>query len=138
MLENIFFSHKDIIKVLQSESPVKGKRQLEPFKKLLADKKLPFSIIEDHEATELESEVHKTEGDLWVCLEGEAEFVYGGEMIEPWTREGYKGNEIAGKGLRGGTTISFKPGDWLWIPPGQPHMHTAKNTVRMAIIKIRS
>ena len=32
----------------------------------------------------------------------------------------------------------LKQGDWLWIPAGEPHQHSATGTARLVIIKIPS
>src|SRR3989344_2639985 len=65
--------------------PGQGKRLLEPLKALAQASGLPMNILEDHEVSN-EAEVHRHEGDLWYCLEGEATFVYGGRMVNPETR----------------------------------------------------
>ena len=92
--------------------------------------------MEDHEVSEAEAEVHKHEADLWIGLEGKAEFIYGGELVEPWIREGTHSNELGGEDIKGGTKVVLKAGDILYIPAGQPHMHTSSKTARMLIIKI--
>ena len=55
---------------------------LEPLKSLASEHGLPFKILEDHEVVN-EAEIHRICGDLWYCLEGEATFIHGGELIEP-------------------------------------------------------
>ena len=124
-----------IVKALK-QKPVQGKRHLEPFKKWMLAKKLPFSILEDSEVPGAEPELHKHEGDLWCCLEGTVKFVIGGKIVKPFVRKGYNGNEMGGEKIVGGKAIFLKPGDWLWIPPTHPHMHTCSETARMIIIKI--
>jgi len=127
---------EEIEKILKNTAPVAGKKMLEPFKSSFK-KELPFGIIEDFEYQKIEAEVHKHEGDLWLGLEGEVEFICGGELVESWVKDGAGGNELGGKDIKGGEKVVLKPGDWLWIPPGEPHMHTAEFG-RMVIIKIRS
>lgn len=126
-------SRGEVEKILKNTAPVAGKKMLEPFKSWFR-KELPFGIMEDFEFEKSDAEVHKLEGDLWLCLEGEVEFICGGELVESWVKDA-KGNELGGKGIRGGSKTLLKPGDWLWIPSGEPHLHTAKFG-RMAIIKI--
>lgn len=120
--------------------PTQGKKLLEPLKSLAAANKLPFNILEDKEVLNNEAEVHKHEGDLWLCLEGEVKFTYGGELVEPWVKklpDGTTDNrEWKAKEIRGGTESILKPGDWLWIPAGQPHQHICGGLARLAIIKI--
>ncbi len=117
-----------------------GKKLLEPLKSLAAANKLPFNILEDKEVLNNEAEVHKHEGDLWFCLEGEVKFIYGGEMVDPWVKKNADGtenpNEIKAKEIKNGVESILKPGDWLWIPAGQPHQHFCAGTARLVIIKI--
>ena len=119
--------------------PTHGKRLLDPLKKLAHESGFPVNILEDM-AVSNEAEVHRHEGDLWQCLEGEVTFVYGGEMIRPWAKKLVDGSmddrEIKAAEISDGTEILMKPGDWLWIPAGQPHSHRAEKTARLVIIKI--
>ena len=135
----VYISKGEIDKSL-SNIPVKGKRLLEPIKALSARTKTPLNILEDHQILDNEAEVHKQEGDLWQCLEGEVNFIYGGEMVNPWVKKNADGtenpNEIKAKEIKNGTEIVLRPGDWLWIPPGEPHQHNCAGTARLAIIKI--
>lgn len=130
---------KEAIDKALASTPVQGKRVLEPINSLVSQG-LPFNIIEDHKVSGSEAEVHKTEGDLWCCLEGEIEFTYGGELIDEEFRKNPDGsdnlNELKGTGINNGTKTTLKQGDWLWIPPGQPHQHDASKTGRLVIIKI--
>ncbi len=116
-----------------------GKRLLEPLKSRALAEQLPVNILEDREVFN-EAEVHRHEGDLWQCLEGEVSFVYGGEMVAPWAKKlpdgGMDDREIKAKEISGGTEVTLYPGDWLWIPAGQPHSHRTDKTARLAIIKI--
>ena len=85
-------------------------------------------------------EVHRHEGDLWQCLEGEVTFVYGGELVEPEMQKRADASvnefEIKGSAIANGTEIVLTPGDWLWIPAGQPHLHRTEGTAHLVIIKI--
>ncbi|OGY63546.1 MAG: hypothetical protein A3I89_02085 [Candidatus Harrisonbacteria bacterium RIFCSPLOWO2_02_FULL_41_11] len=125
---------EEINKFLERE-PVVGKKMLEPLRTLVLAKELPFGIVEDFEVKESEAEVHKHEGDLWLCLEGEVEFTCGGELVESWIRDGSNGNELGGKDIKNGQKVVLKSGDWLWIPPGEPHLHRAK-LARMVVVKV--
>ncbi|MEK9186124.1 MAG: hypothetical protein AAB885_00905 [Patescibacteria group bacterium] len=120
--------------------PTQGKKLLEPLKSLAAANKLPFNVLEDHEVLSNEAEIHQHEGDLWLCLEGEVKFIYGGELVEPWFKKLPDGTEdkreVKAKEIKGGTESILKPGDWLWIPAGQSHQHLCEKTARLVIIKI--
>lgn len=129
-------SHK-LIKQTLANKPFQGKHHLEPLRKLVLAKNLPFSLLEDHAITETESEIHLHEHDLWHCLGGEATFTCGGKLIKPWVRKGSAGKELGGHGIKNGTKVKIQAGDWLWIPAGQPHQHIAAKTARMMIIKIK-
>lgn len=122
--------------------PVVGKKLLEPLKSFSTVSNLPFNILEDANLLENDAEVHKREGDLWFCLEGEVKFIYGGELVESWTVKNSDGtlneNEIKAKEIKSGTEAVLKPGDWLWIPAGQPHKHLCPGITRLVIIKIPS
>ncbi|HEY4499729.1 MAG TPA: cupin domain-containing protein [Candidatus Paceibacterota bacterium] len=137
MKKSFLFTQSELQELL-NQKPVSGKHHLEPLKSLFLNKEIPFSVIEDFNVQEMKSEIHRQAGDFWICMEGEAEFTYGGELIKPQEIPGNDGNEISGDGISGGTTILLKVGDTLWIPPGEPHMHRNKegSTVRLLIIKV--
>lgn len=130
---------KEEIAETLASAPAQGKRLLEPLKSRALAEKLPFNILEDTEVSN-EAEAHRHEGDFWYCLEGEVTFVYGGELVEPWAKQlpegGTDDREIKAKEIVSGTEAVLKPGDWLWIPAGQPHSHRAAGTARLVIIKI--
>ena len=123
---------KEEIDKTLATAPTQGKKLLEPLKSLAGGNKLPFNILEDKEVLNNEAEVHKHEGDLWLCFEGEVKFIYGGEMVDPWVKKNTDGtenpNEIKAKEIKNGTETVLKTGDWLWIPAGQPHQHNCSGT----------
>ena len=136
---NVVFITKAQIDKTLDQKPIKGKRLLEPLKTFAAEYKLPFNILEDIEILNA-PETHMHEADLWGCLEGEVEFVYGGEMINPEFQKNPDGtenkNEITGKEIRGGKKVTLHLGDWLYIEAGEPHQHSCSHAARMIIIKI--
>src|SRR3989344_3325930 len=87
----------------------KGKRLIEPFKTYALENNLPFKILEDCEVLDNEAEVHKEEVDLWLCLEGEARFIYGGEMLDPRPHKNKDGEinekEWKAKEISGGAEV---------------------------------
>ncbi len=120
-----------------SSSPVK--KLIEPIKAFSAENKIPFNILEDVNINN-DAEIHKHEADIWYCLDGEVTFVYGGELVDPWVKKNADGTvddrEWKGKTIKNGTEVILKPGDWLWIPAGQPHQHMTNTRARLVIIKI--
>lgn len=137
-MKSVFVQKKLIDDTLASRNPDAGKRLLEPLRTFAAENKLPVNILEDKDVLQNEAEVHRYEGDLWHCVEGEITFVCGGEMVEPWAKKladsGIDDREIKAKEIVNGSEIIMRPGDWLWIPAGEPHTH--RGTGRLFIIKI--
>lgn len=138
MVKSVVISKLKVEETLQS-IPAQGKRLLEPLKSFAVAQRLPLNILEDKEVVN-DAEVHVQEADLWHCLLGEVEFIYGGEMVEPWFGKNSDGsenkNELKSKEIKGGAKSILRPGDWLYIPAGEPHQHSCKGTARMIIIKI--
>lgn len=137
-MKTIYVPKEDIGATLD-KPPVKGKNLLEPFRTFALENKLPFSILEDT-AVSNDAEVHAREGDLWFGLEGEATFLCGGELVEPKYRLNADGTENKDEAyspkIKDGVEFIVRAGDWLWIPAGEPHQHSAKQTARLVIIKI--
>src|SRR3989344_4059431 len=138
-LQPCIFVPKSKIDETLTQAPSQGKRLLEPLKAIAVETKFPLNILEDKEISN-EADVHRHEGDLWYCLEGEVTFIYGGAMMQPWAKQlpngGTDDREIKAKEIANGTEVLMHPGDWLWIPAGQPHTHRTDKTARLAIIKI--
>ena len=131
---------EEVKKSLES-IPVQGKKLLEPLKSIATQHDLPFNILEDKDVSDNLAEVHAIDGDLWLCLEGEAVFTLGGEFVDPYEvkrRDGVSDSrELKAKKIQGGTNTVLKSGDYLWIPPGVPHVHNVPTGVaRLVIIKI--
>lgn len=133
------FVPRDLVDKTLTTAPTQGKKLLEPLKRFGFENGLPFNILEDVEVKN-EAEVHRHEGDLWHCLEGEVTFVYGGRMVKPWAKklpqDKIDDREIKANEIADGTHVVMKPGDWLWIPAGQPHQHWTNGLARLVIIKI--
>ena len=138
MAKAVIVRKEKILQTLSAQASP-GKRLLEPFKSFAEANRLPLNILEDKEINN-EAEVHKFEGDLWHCLEGEVTFNHGGELADPVFSKNADGttneNELSAKEISGGEKITVKQGDWFWIPPGVPHQHTCIGTARLIIIKI--
>lgn len=132
------FIPRALVKEALARKPEKGKRNLPPFDLFAKENKLPLNILEDVEFVG-NVEVHRHEADLWLCLEGEAVFTVGGvsDAAPKKNKDGsFNDLELRGAVITGGDTHTLKEGDWLWIPAGQPHMHEAKSTARLAVIKV--
>lgn len=65
-----------------------------------------------------QAEIHLRETDVIYVLEGEAEFVTGGQVVEAVnTAPG----EIRGPSIEGGKSRRLRPGDVIVVPPNTPH-----------------
>ena len=83
-----------------------------------------------------EVEIHEHWIDYMVIQQGEAEFTSGG------TASGMRDTgpgEKRGGSITGGTTVSIKPGDFVMVPAGQPHLTMIKGSgpFRAVIVKVR-
>lgn len=83
------------------------------------------------------AEIHKTLHDLFFCIGGEIQFVCGGELVGPVTKEGGE-NELRSREIKGGTEFTLNPGDWLFIPAGTAHKNGCAGTSRLMVVKIPS
>lgn len=116
-----------------------GKHLLEPFKSASGN---PAIYLLEDSAVDNNFEVHRSEADLWICLQGEVEFEVGGELVNPRLRVRSDGSiddlEIKADpgNIRGATKHILQRGDILFIPAGVPHAHRTQGTARLYIIKI--
>jgi glc operon protein GlcG len=67
-------------------------------------------------------EVHTKDADIIYVLEGTAEFVTGGTLVEP---KNIAADEIRGKEIAGGETRHLSKGDVIIVPAGTPHWFKA-------------
>ena len=138
-MKAIYVSRPQIDETLMTP-PAQGKRGVEPFLAFAKTHNLPFQILEDTNVSDNNVEIHHKEDDLWQCLEGEAIFLCDGKMGDTWLSKHKDGtensDEVRSKTIVGGVTYVLKPGDWLWIPAGVPHQHSAQGTARLVIVKI--
>ena len=83
-----------------------------------------------------ESEIHKTETDIFLVVDGKATIVVGGEMVGG--REIAPG-EMRGSGFKGGKDYVLDPGIVLTIPNGTPHwIRETTAGFRYVVVKTRS
>lgn len=131
----VFFSKEDIEGVLR-QPPKKGKHLFPPFLEFLASREVtasPIKILEDSFVSDNKPEAHDREDDIWFCLEGNPIFRWGGVLKE---KKAVHEGEWIGSEIEGGTERTLHPGDWLWVPAGEPHEHNCPSgTARLFIIK---
>jgi mannose-6-phosphate isomerase-like protein (cupin superfamily) len=84
-----------------------------------------------------EVEVHEHWIDYMAIQQGEAEFTFGGTATG--MRDTGPG-EKRGGAIAGGTVVTIKPGDFLVVPAGQPHLTQIKpgSNFRAIVFKVRS
>jgi mannose-6-phosphate isomerase-like protein (cupin superfamily) len=64
------------------------------------------------------AEMHAMTNHVFIIVDGEAEFVTGGTMIEP---KEISPGQTRGKGITGGVTHHLSKGDVIAIPANTPH-----------------
>jgi len=106
---------------------------------------LTLSTLSDHENFYVlvagrsgpgEVEVHEHWIDYMAIQQGEAEFTFGGTATG--MRDTGPGEKRGGT-ITGGTAVSIKPGDFIAVPAGQPHLTMIKpgSTFRAIVFKVR-
>lgn len=83
---------------------------------LLADP--DFKVLASRRDKPGQSEVHATDTDIFVVIDGQATIVVGGEMIDPTETSA---GELRGSGIKGGTSYLLEQGVVLTIPRNTPH-----------------
>ena len=64
------------------------------------------------------AELHRKTNHVFIIVDGEADFVTGGKMIDP---KDTAPDQIRGPGIEGGTTHHLVKGDVITIPANTPH-----------------
>jgi len=64
------------------------------------------------------AEIHAKTNHVFIIVDGEADFVTGGKMIEP---KEISPGQIRGPGIEGGTARHLTKGDVITIPANTPH-----------------
>jgi len=77
-----------------------------------------FKVLASRRDKPGQSEVHATDTDIFVVIDGRATIVVGGRMIEP--KETSPG-ELRGSGIEGGTDYLLEKGVVLTVPRNTPH-----------------
>jgi mannose-6-phosphate isomerase-like protein (cupin superfamily) len=77
-----------------------------------------FKVLAGRRDRPGQSEVHATDTDIFVVIDGQATIVLGGKVIDAQqTAPG----EIRGSGIEGGTDYLLEPGVVLTVPRNTPH-----------------
>jgi mannose-6-phosphate isomerase-like protein (cupin superfamily) len=109
-------------------SPAHIKEVGEHLKQTLGDKKLVSDILGRYQGHSVylvlrgktgDAELHETEEDLQIGVEGNATFVIGGELIEPRNKPR---KQVMGSGIKGGDKYQIGPGDIVHVPRAVPHV----------------
>ena len=106
---------------------------------------LTLSTLSDHENFYVlvagrtgpgEVEVHEHWIDYMAIQQGEAEFTFGGTATG--MRDTGPGEKRGGT-ITGGTVVTIKPGDFLVVPAGQPHLTMIKpgSNFRAIVFKVK-
>lgn len=122
------------------QEPRDGKRDLEPFKTLAKSLGAPMTLVEAS-ATRGQVEIHRDQADLWLCLSGEATIICDGAAPDAAVRvkDGIRYDaELRGSEIKDGVEYALQPGDWLFIPAGQPHQLVTEAPARFMVIKLRA
>lgn len=115
--------------------PTIGKHQLEPLSSISKEKGVSYNMLEDHEFYTPFPELHRHETDVFIGYEGEIEFILGGKGVDVYIADD-NDNEIKAREIIGGTKFVLKVGDFLEIPAGVWHAHTATHGRAYIIKKI--
>jgi mannose-6-phosphate isomerase-like protein (cupin superfamily) len=75
-------------------------------------------IVIANRAVQRGSEMHDNTNHVFIIMDGEAEFVTGGKMIDPKVTEP---GQTRGTGIEGGETHHLTKGDVITIPAKTPH-----------------
>jgi hypothetical protein len=97
----------------------------------------PFLYLEENDK-EGNAEIHGCIEDAFLVQRGLPIFIVGGELDNPWVKEGTKAEdgELRAKTIRNGTKIGLKPGDVLRVPAGTPHQRLPNGLIFMQVFKV--
>jgi len=88
------------------------------YSQILLSKHDGYQIINTIRDKDGQAEIHADWNDNLFVQEGEATFVTGGTAVDAKvTAPG----EQRGTSIKGGTTMTMKPGDYFFVPAGTPH-----------------
>ena len=95
-----------------------------------------FYVLEAGRTGPGEVEVHEHWNDYMAIQQGEAEFTSGG--VVTGARDTGPGEKRGGV-LTGGTKVTLRPGDFVMVPAGEPHLTMIKpgSVFRALVFKVR-
>ncbi|OHB10902.1 MAG: hypothetical protein A3G05_02170 [Candidatus Zambryskibacteria bacterium RIFCSPLOWO2_12_FULL_45_14] len=114
-------------------APLKqGSRVVEESKRLYEDG-FPVRFIQNYNVTYRLAEVHIHEDDIFLCMDGSVHFILGGQLVNPWTKDGLT---FLADSINGGEEVVLNKGDWLHIPAGQAHQHLTPRLCHLMVVKV--
>ena len=87
------------------------------YSQIMLSKHDGYQIINTIRDKDGQAEIHADWNDNLFVQEGEASFVTGGSAVDAKTTAP---GEQRGTAIKGGTTMTMKPGDYLFVPTGTP------------------
>lgn len=119
----------DVVKELEKQE---GNKQSDVA--AAAGRQMRVAVFHDERRVDDLAEVHDGSDDIYLVLEGEAQLMLGGSLVEP--------NEVSPGEWRattstGGRTVTVKKGDLIIVPRGTPHQRTVTGKgFSMILIKV--
>lgn len=105
------------------------------YSQILLSKHDGYQIINTIRDKDGQAEVHADWNDNLFVQEGEASFVTGGVAVEAKvTARG----EQRGASIKGGNTVTMKPGDYFFVPAGTPHQMKVAPGQRIRFIAFKT
>jgi len=94
-----------------------------------------YQIINTIRDKDGQAEIHADWNDNLFVQEGEATFVTGGSAVDAKTTAP---GEQRGTAIKGGTTMTMKPGDYFFVPAGTPHQMKVAAGQRIKFIAFKT
>jgi len=101
-----------------SDTLRKAKRPGDYYAQALLSKDEHYQVINTIRDKDGQAEVHAGWNDNIFVQEGEASFVTGGTAVD--AQDAAPG-EKRGTAIKGGATMTMRPGDYFFVPAGTPH-----------------
>ena len=101
-----------------SDTLKKAKKPTDFYAQALLSKGAQYQVINTLRDKDGQAEVHADWADHIFVQDGEARLVTGGTAVGAATTAP---GEQRGTSIKGGATMTMKPGDYFFVPPGTPH-----------------